>query len=183
VERCASGEPWVMRRHLVFVGLPGSGKSAVGRAVAEGLNVPLIDVDSLLVREMGMPVARIFGMLGEAKFRQMEREAVRTARAREACVIVPGGGWAAQPGELEDAKTDSLIVYLKVPVQTAVKRTGGGEVRPVLAGNPTEQMRCLLAAREPFYRLADYVVEADTKPVDQLALAVIGLARTHGGWS
>jgi shikimate kinase len=106
-----------MPRHVVLIGLPGSGKSTVGKAVAEGLGAPLIDIDTLLVREMGMPVAQIFGMVGEAKFRQMERDAVRTARAREPCVIVPGGGWAAQQGEVHHAKQDSLVVYLSFPPQ------------------------------------------------------------------
>src|ERR1041384_5854692 len=89
------------RRHLVLVGLPGSGKSTVGRLVAKGLPAPLIDIDQLLVRQMGRPVRQIFGMIGEPGFRQMEREAVRAALAGPPSVIVPGGGWAAQPGEME----------------------------------------------------------------------------------
>jgi shikimate kinase len=172
-----------MPRHIVLVGLPGAGKSTVGRLIAEGLGAPVIDIDTLLVREMGMPVAQIFGMVGETKFRQMERDAVHTARAREPCVIVPGGGWAAQPGEVNEAKRDSLLFYLKCPPEIAAKRTDQGEPRPVLAGpDPVQRMRGLLEAREPYYKLADYEVAADKRPAEPIAAEVVGLARKHGGW-
>jgi shikimate kinase len=172
-----------MPRHLILVGLPGSGKSSVGKLVAELLPAPLIDIDVLLVREMGMPVAQIFGMVGETKFRQMERDAVRTARAREACVIVPGGGWAAQPGELTQAKADALVIYLKCLPGTAVKRSEEGEVRPLLAGvDPVQRMKGLLSEREPYYQLAEHQISADNKAAAAIAQEVVQLARRHAGW-
>jgi Shikimate kinase len=69
-----------VKRHVLLVGLPGVGKSLVGQLVAEGLPAPLLDIDSILVRQMGMPVAQIFGMVGEPRFRAMERDAVDTPR-------------------------------------------------------------------------------------------------------
>ena len=83
---------------------------------------------------MGMPVAQIFGMVGEPRFRAMERDAVDTAQAREPAVIVPGGGWAAQPGQMEAARPSCLIIYLKCTAATAARRSEQGEVRPLLAG-------------------------------------------------
>ena len=167
----------------MLVGLPGSGKSTVGRLVAEGLQAPLLDIDGILVRQMGMPIAQIFGMVGEPRFRAMERDAVATAQAREPAVIVPGGGWAAQPGQLEAARAGSLIMYLKCLPTTAARRSEQGEVRPLLTGvDPVEQVRSLLAAREPFYKLAHYEVAADKKDAAQVAAEVIRLAREHGGW-
>lgn len=171
-----------MKRHVLLVGLPGCGKSTVGGLVAETLGAPLLDIDSILVRQMGMPVDRIFGMVGEARFRAMERDAVATARAREPAVIVPGAGWAAQPGQLEEARTNSLIIYLRCGAATAARRTEDGEVRPLLAGDAPGRVRALLAEREPFYRLADYEVAAESAPPARLAEEVVKLAREHGGW-
>ncbi len=172
-----------MTRHIVLVGLPGSGKSTVGKLVSEALSADLIDIDGLLVREMGMPVSQIFGMVGEARFRQMERDAVNAAQVRSPCVIVPGGGWAAQPGQVEAAKSSSLVVYLKCRAATASKRSQQGESRPLLAGtDPDQKMRLLLEERERFYNMAHHQVLADQPSAEAIAGEVVTLARHHGGW-
>jgi shikimate kinase len=172
-----------MPRHIVLVGLPGSGKSTVGKLVAEALGAPLIDIDGLLVREMGMPINQIFGMLGEPRFREMEREAVKAAQAREPCVIVPGGGWSAQPGQVEAAKENCLLVYLQCSAITATKRSEQGEARPLLAGvDPVQRMRGLLEEREPFYLKADHTVNTETLPAEAVAAEVMALARQFGNW-
>ena len=172
-----------MPRHLVLVGLPGSGKSSVGKLVAEALGAKMIDIDGLLVREMGMPISQIFGMVGEARFREMERDAVKAALGGDPCVIVPGGGWAAQPGQLEGARQTSLVVYLKCQAATATKRSEQGEARPLLAGpDPGQKMRALLEEREPFYLQADCQVNAETTPAEAVAAEVMALARQHAGW-
>jgi len=173
-----------MRRHVVLVGLPGSGKSTVGQLVAELLPAPLLDIDSILVRQMGMPIVQIFGMVGEPRFRSMERDAVRTARAREPAVIVPGGGWAAQPGEMQDARAGSLLIYLKCTPAVALRRSEQGEVRPLVTGaaDPVDRVKTLLASREPYYKLADYEVATDGKKAEDVAQEVVRLARAHGGW-
>jgi shikimate kinase len=153
-----------MPRHIVLVGLPGAGKSTVGRLVAEALGAHVIDIDGLLVREM-------------------ERDAVKAAQAGAPGVIVPGGGWAAQAGELEAAKTTSLVVYLQCQPSTAAKRSQEGEVRPLLTGmDPLQRMRTLLQEREPFYLSAHQRVQADSAAAEAVAREVVELARRHAGW-
>jgi shikimate kinase len=173
-----------MPRHIVLVGLPGSGKSTVGKLVAEALGTKVIDIDSLLVREMGMPILQIFGMVGEPRFREMERSAVKAAQGGDPCVIVPGGGWAAQPGQMEEAMQTCLLLYLQCQAATASKRSEQGEARPLLAGpDPGQKMRTLLEEREPFYRLAHHEVNAESVSAEAVAAEVMALARQHGGWS
>jgi shikimate kinase len=172
-----------MPRHIVFVGLPGAGKSTAGALVAEGLAAPLVDIDSLLVREMGMPVTQIFGMVGEARFRQMERDAVDSALAAEPGVIVPGGGWAAQPGQLNAAMSRCLAIYLRCLPGTAAKRSQQGEARPLLAGvDPAQRMRTLFEEREPFYARAHHTVQTEHTAVEAVATEIVSLARRYGGW-
>jgi shikimate kinase len=171
-------------RHLLLVGLSGSGKSTVGGLVADGLGTTLLDIDLLLVRQMGMPVSQMFGMLGEPEFRRMERDAVVAACAAEGpSVIVPGAGWAAQPGQMNAGKARSLTFYLQCPPRVAAARLQEGELRPLLAGaDPEQRLTALLKEREPYYQLADYEVAAGKRAAADVAAEVIELARRHGGW-
>ncbi|MCU0621574.1 MAG: hypothetical protein MUC69_08735 [Gemmatimonadales bacterium] len=173
-----------MRRHLVLVGLPGSGKSTVSPLLAARLGAPLHDVDAILVRRMQMPVHRIFAEYGEPRFRQLEREAMETVLSSEAGVIAPGGGWAAQAGAVDASRPRAFVVYLKTMVTTATRRASEGELRPLLAGEDAfDRMRRLLAEREPFYRMADAEVKNDPpRTAQQAADEIVALARVHAGW-
>lgn len=171
------------RRHVILVGLSGSGKSTVGQRVAAELGAPLVDVDAVIVRQTQMPIARVIGERGEAAFRELERQTVRTALADPPAVVVPGGGWAAQPGQIEVARTTALIIYLKTMAITAVKRLGADDSRPLLSGDDLlERLREQLQAREPFYSRADHAVVTDGRTVEATAADVVAIARAEAGW-
>ncbi|HWA56511.1 MAG TPA: shikimate kinase [Gemmatimonadales bacterium] len=171
-----------MKRHIVLVGLPGAGKTTVGKLVAEKLGTQVIDIDALVVRKMQMPVARIFAEHGEAKFRILEAEAMRQAVGGTAAVITPGGGWVAQPGALEETRDTCYLVYLRTMASTAAKRSADYG-RPLLMGeDPLEKMRQLLKEREPYYSKAHAEVKADVKAPPALADDVVQLAKAHAGW-
>lgn len=169
-------------RHIVLVGLPGAGKSAVGAEAAALLSAAVHDIDAILVRRMQMPIERIFGEFGEARFRELEREAVAAALAEAPSVIVPGGGWAAQPGAIESVRPAAFLIYVKVPPAMAATRAANGEARPLLTGpSPLERMRTILKDREPCYLRADAEVLNEGPPAET-AKAIANMARQYAGW-
>lgn len=174
------------QRHLMLVGLPGCGKTTVGRLVAEKLGTGFVDFDQVLVRKAGMPIAQIFGLHGEPKFRAMEGQVAEHALSGPPGVLAPGGGWSAQPGHLEQARAvNCFVVYLKVLPSTAAGRAGGDGTRPMLVGDdPIARMRQLTQEREPFYMKADATVGNDNpKSAEQAANEVVALARGNAGWT
>jgi shikimate kinase len=171
-----------MKRHIVLVGLPGAGKTTVGKLVADKLGTQVVDIDALVVRKMQMPVSRIFAEYGEAKFRAVEAESMRQALSGAPAVITPGGGWAAQPGALDEVRASCYLIYLRTMAVTAAKRSADYG-RPLLIGeDPVEKMRQLLKERDSFYSQADGEVKADVKSPTALADEVVQLARGQAGW-
>jgi shikimate kinase len=172
-----------MKRHLVLIGLPGAGKSTVGRMVAERLHTSYVDIDSILIRKEGKPITMIFAEHGEQAFREMERKEVAAALEHEPAVIVPGGGWAAQPGQLDGARSLGYFVYLKARAEVAAGRAVPSGTRPVLMGDdPVDEMRTLLKDRDPYYAKADATVLTEAKPAEKVADEVVKLAKTSAGW-
>jgi len=169
-------------RHLVLIGLSGSGKSTVGALVADRLGVGCVDTDSRVEAASGMSIAVLFDARGEDAFRVLERDAVRGALRESPQVIVPGGGWAAQPGALEEA-SDALIVHLSVTPETAATRLGTAGDRPLVSGDPQGRLANLAAARVPFYHRASHTVATDGRELSAVVDDVVALARAHGGWS
>src|SRR5207302_6412835 len=162
---------------------PGAGRTTGGRLVAEKLQAGFVDVDNLLVRKEGKPIAMIFAEKGEAAFRDMERRETDAALAAEPAVVAPGGGWAVQPGALEGAKPRALTVYLKTKADTAAGRAAPEGTRPMLMGeDPQARMRTLLKEREALYLQANAQVETDRKTAEQVAAEVVRLAQSRAGW-
>lgn len=150
-------------RHVVLIGLPGVGKTTVGRAVAKQLGRPFVDVDAELERIFGKPVSRIFSEDGEAAFRSREAELCgRLANSTPASVITPGGGWAVNEAARAHLLGAARIIYLRVAPDEAVRRMGRGIARrPLLAsGDAVSAMRSLHERRRQAYEeIAELTVE------------------------
>ncbi|WP_409056538.1 shikimate kinase [Streptomyces sp. SYP-A7185] len=158
---------------IVLVGPMGVGKSTVGALLAERLGTAYRDTDADIVAAQGREIADIFVDEGEPHFRDLEREAVRTALAEHAGILALGGG------AILNASTRALlaphpVVYLSMDVEEAVKRTGLNVARPLLAVNPRKQWRELMDARRHLYaEVARAVVATDDRTPEEVAQAVL----------
>lgn len=163
---------------VVLIGAPGSGKSTVGRAVAEQLGVAFRDTDADIEQRYRMTIAEMFTCEGEAVFRQRERAAVHCALAEHAGVLALGGGAILDPMTRGDLAAYSArggcVAWLQISAAVAARRVGLGAGRPLLLGNVRSQLVTLLGEREPHYReVADLVINGDELTVAAAARAVV----------
>jgi shikimate kinase len=162
----------------------------VGRLAAAKLTAPFVDLDEEIAASSGKRIAQLFAERGEAAFRQLEREAMERTLAAPPSVVAAGGGWAAQPGNLEATGDRAVTVYLRVAPEVAAERvvtTGVGSPtsgdRPLLTGRDAEpRMRELFRARRSFYQRCQATVSVDRKQPAEVAEAVAKLARSLAGW-
>lgn len=171
-----------MRRHVLLIGLPGSGKSTVGQLVAEALRTRFVDVDKEVEQRTGLSVPQIFAEQGEPRFREIEREIVSDVLNAEPTVVAPGGGWATQPGNLDGATRRALLVYLETEPGVAALRVRDLGGRPLLERDPVGTMATLYGERVATYRRAEVAVRTDARAPAEVAADVVRLARLKGGW-
>ncbi len=171
-----------MKRHVLLIGLPGSGKTTVGRLAAHALGCPFVDIDAEVERRAGMPIVEIFDRRGEAAFREWESGEVERAVERDPGVVAPGGGWAAHRDNLERALRSTFAIFLETDPVTAVERTAAEANRPLLLDEPLERMKELLRIREPFYRRCHGTVGTAGRTAAEVAGDVVRLARSQAGW-
>ncbi|TQN32000.1 shikimate kinase [Haloactinospora alba] len=134
----------------VLIGSPGSGKSTVGRALAERLGTQLVDTDAEIETRAGKTISDMFVDDGEAAFRALEREVVAESLTGCSGVLALGGGAVLDPDTQRDL-ADHHVVYLQVEFSDAAKRVGMDQARPMLAINPRTRLKKLLEERLPIY--------------------------------
>ena len=157
--------------NVVLVGLSGSGKSTVGRLLAEKLKRPFLDFDDEIERRAGLTIPAIFAERGEGHFREMERELTEDCAQQSGMILAPGAGWITTPGLVARIRPPARIIYLKVRSEAAARRMGEGRiVRPLLAraGNPATTLEKMLKEREPMYAKADAVVNTEMYDLERL---------------
>lgn len=161
-----------MRRLVVLVGAPGSGKTTVGMKLARRLGVAFRDVDHDIEAAEGKPISEIFVDDGEPHFRALEHDAVTAALADHDGVLALGGGAVTDP-RTREALAGHPVVFLRVGLTDAVKRVGLGVSRPLLLGNVRSRMKALLDERAPVYEsVATVVVDTDGRTAEEVAAEV-----------
>lgn len=164
--------------HLILVGLPGAGKSTVGRVVARQLGRPFLDFDTEIESRTGRSVARFFAEQGEPAFRALEVDLTRELAAAPPMVLSPGGGWVTNSGVMALLRPPGRIIHLRISPGEAVRRLSRSRVvRPLLQhADPTARMQALWDARGSLYNQADLVVDVEVVGTKELTQKIIALA-------
>jgi shikimate kinase len=162
--------------HLVLVGMMGTGKSTVGRIVAERLGVAFHDTDDLVEQRAGRSVRELFREEGEDAFRRLETEVLVDAlAAEEPAVVAAAGGVVLRPeNRAALAAADARVVWLCAEPETLLERVRNGMHRPLLDDDPEGTLRRMHADREPLYReVADAIVSVDHRSIHEVVEAVL----------
>jgi shikimate kinase len=148
---------------VYLVGMPGAGKSTVGRELAGRLGVPFLDLDAEIEREAGAAVADIFRDEGEASFRALEAAALVKGSMHDPAVIACGGGVVLEPANRITLRNTGVAVYLDVPLDELRRRVQPAADRPLI--RQEGDLERLLASRGPLYReFAGHVVDGSGDP-------------------
>jgi shikimate kinase len=160
--------------NIALIGFMGTGKTSVGRLVAEQLRFDYLDTDELIQEQTGRSITDIFAVDGEPAFRVLEQKVVEELAGCVNTVIATGGGLPVNPKNLASLKSHALIVSLWSSPERIWERVRHQSHRPLLHDkNPQAKIRELLAAREPFYKQADVLLNTDLRSVREVAQQVV----------
>lgn len=174
-------------KSLILVGFMGTGKTTLGKELAKRLQLPLIDLDSVIVQEQQMEIDEIFDRFGEEAFRQMEHEVLCRYAAQPNLIISPGGGAVLREENRAVMRKHCFIISLLAQPQIILERVNQeSTVRPVLeqrmpGQSKLERIEQVLEQRMPCYQEADLLLDTSHCPVEQLANQVITWLKEQTG--
>ena len=155
---------------IALVGLPGSGKSTIGRQLARRLGVPFADSDHVIEQQLGCSIREFFEREGEDRFRDIEEEVIDTLTANHPGVIATGGGAVLRPRNRVNLRERTKVVYLRSSPEEVFRRLRHDSNRPLLqVKDPLGRLRELYGTRDPLYReAAHFVIETGRPTVSTL---------------
>jgi shikimate kinase len=160
---------------VALVGMPGSGKSTVGRHLARQLGLKLADSDHVIEERIGMPIRAFFEAHGEGPFRDLEQQVIGELCAGDALVLATGGGAVLREANRRALRQTSHVFYLRSTPEELFRRLRHDTHRPLLqGGDPMRRLRELFRERDPLYRqTAHYVIETGRPSVPSLVNMVL----------
>ncbi|HXY73782.1 MAG TPA: shikimate kinase [Dehalococcoidales bacterium] len=175
-----------MKNNVALIGFMGTGKSAVGRLLAQKIDWKFVETDNLVEQIAGKKIPDIFREDGEIRFRELEIEAVKQAAAGKNQVIACGGGVVLNTINISRLKQNGVVVLLTAAASTILKRVSADKtVRPLLkeAGDTGERIRELMKLRQPFYsHAADIIVHTSRLNMEQTAESVLKELKNYAGF-
>lgn len=164
-----------MKKNIVLIGFMGTGKTAIGKRLANRLGREFVDTDKEIERVTGKTIPQIFAQDGELRFRSEERLVIQKLSRREGMVIATGGGAVLNPDNVADLKRNGILICLAADPEVIYQRVRGKKQRPLLnkKGDLRVQIQELLAKRKPFYQVADYTVDTGNRLPDRVVDEII----------
>jgi len=164
--------------NLVLTGPMGSGKSSVGKILANALCMSLVDTDQLVMKKAGMDIVEIFKQHGQGHFRELEEEVVKQVSKLDNNIISTGGGVVLRPANMRTLRRNGLVINLRASVDTLFNRLKAKKDRPLLnKPNPKEELKKHSEGREPFYNNADHVIETNELSIEETVEKIIKIAK------
>ncbi|WP_297890063.1 shikimate kinase [Sulfurihydrogenibium sp.] len=159
-------------KNIYLVGFMGSGKSTVGKILAEKTGRKFIDIDKLIEEKEGRKIKDIFEKEGESHFRQLEKKQLEELLNTENYVISTGGGLGANPENMQKMKENGIVVWLDITLNTVLERCKNDEDRPLLK-QPIEKIKQLFEERKKVYGLAPYRINVENKTPMQIVEEIL----------
>ena len=161
--------------NIFLIGPMGSGKTAVGRRLAQDLGRPFFDSDSVIEERTGVDIPFVFEKEGEDGFRRREAEAIDELTQGHGIVLATGGGSVLGEENRRHLASRGFVIYLTATVRQQLERTSHGRARPLLnSSNPRQVLTDLLAIRDPLYReIADLCVGTDNRTVASVSAEIL----------
>jgi shikimate kinase len=165
-----------MAPRAIFIGPMGSGKSTIGKAVANALDLPFRDTDSIIEELEHSPVSQIFIDKGEEYFRAIEKKVLRDELLSDGSILALGGGAPISMDAQSALKVSSApVIYLDISLANVAPRIGFNRDRPLLLHNPRGQWQTLMEVRRPIYEsIANIVIDVNGKTQKKIVEEVLG---------
>ncbi|MGH7205775.1 MAG: shikimate kinase [Nitrospiraceae bacterium] len=164
--------------NIVLIGYRGTGKSTVGKILAERLGRELLSTDAEIIRRARLPVPDIVQRFGWDHFRDLESEVCQDLAGKDWLIIDTGGGAILRQQNVGCLKKNGVLIWLTATVRTIAERIGGDIQRPSLTDTKsfTEEVEEVLRERQPKYKAAaNHVIETDGRSVTEVVEAILAL--------
>lgn len=170
--------------NIFLVGLMGSGKTTIGRALAKRLNLRFVDTDHEIESRTGASITLIFEIEGEASFRQREADVIRDLTGQQGIVLATGGGAILNEQSRRSLRERGTVVYLRASVNSLVQRTSHDRQRPLLqTADPRARIEELMRQRAPLYEEVAHITVETGRPNVQTVVQNILAQLELAGWS